>query len=811
VVERERSVGRRVPRAWWAVVWLATLVLTLPAMAQPCEAKWADGLAGFPGIDGEVRDAAYFDDGRGPALYITGQFAVAGAVAASNIARWDETAWEPLSGGLTSSDVSVGAALAVFDDGRGPALYAGGSFTHAGGVPAVGLARWDGSAWEAVGGGPSGLFPTTVEEMLVYDDGSGPALYVSGRFDAIGGVAANLIARWDGMAWSPLGTGLNAVADSMHAFDDGTGMALYVGGGFTEAGGVSVGRVAKWDGAQWSALNSDFEGGGNIWALEVFDDGRGPALYAAGSMPVAGGVAVNNIARYDGATWEPLADGLDEFAFALSVYDAGTGPELYVGGRFPSVGGAPLRQVARWDGSRWREVGLGLLGAGDGIQKLLPSIDGSGLLAFGEFQRSGEERMFSIARWDGSSWSAVQQGVYENIYALANATVGGGEFVYAGGGQGFLSRWDGRVWSPLEQQLDDTVFALIEHDDGSGSALFAGGRFENAGGVPTNRIAKWDGQAWQALGDGLGSSDRTPVYELAIFDDGRGPALYAGGRFGGVSVPAWNIARWDGVRWEGVATSMGLRPGSSETVVRAMAVFDDGSGPAIYVGGAFESVDGVPANNIARWDGSTWSAVGAGTSTDVFALTTYDDGNGEALYAAGRFASVGGEPFNRIARWDGAAWTPLGTGLDNWVYGLAVFDDGTGESLYAGGRFLTADGVAAQRVARWDGSRWWPVNGGANDTVERMAVLTDNRGTGLYLGGRFERVGDTPSKFVARWGCIAQPCPADLDGDGELTLFDFLAYQNLFDAGDPIADFDGDGTLTIFDFLAFQNAFDAGC
>ncbi len=56
-----------------------------------------------------------------------------------------------------------------------------------------------------------------------------------------------------------------------------------------------------------------------------------------------------------------------------------------------------------------------------------------------------------------------------------------------------------------------------------------------------------------------------------------------------------------------------------------------------------------------------------------------------------------------------------------------------------------------------------------------------------------------------------QPCRADLDGDGRLTLFDFLAFQNAFDAGDPIADFDGDGSLTLFDFLAFQNEFDAGC
>ena len=56
-----------------------------------------------------------------------------------------------------------------------------------------------------------------------------------------------------------------------------------------------------------------------------------------------------------------------------------------------------------------------------------------------------------------------------------------------------------------------------------------------------------------------------------------------------------------------------------------------------------------------------------------------------------------------------------------------------------------------------------------------------------------------------------QDCRADLDGDGELTIFDFLTFQNLFDTGDPLADFDGDGSLTIFDFLAFQNAFDGGC
>ncbi|OAB62323.1 hypothetical protein AY599_11165 [Leptolyngbya valderiana BDU 20041] len=54
-------------------------------------------------------------------------------------------------------------------------------------------------------------------------------------------------------------------------------------------------------------------------------------------------------------------------------------------------------------------------------------------------------------------------------------------------------------------------------------------------------------------------------------------------------------------------------------------------------------------------------------------------------------------------------------------------------------------------------------------------------------------------------------CRADLTGDGELNIFDFLEFQNLFAGGDLRADFDGDGDLTLFDFLAFQNEFDTGC
>ena len=78
----------------------------------------------------------------------------------------------------------------------------------------------------------------------------------------------------------------------------------------------------------------------------------------------------------------------------------------------------------------------------------------------------------------------------------------------------------------------------------------------------------------------------------------------------------------------------------------------------------------------------------------------------------------------------------------------------------------------------------------------------------------FECRADYPFEiYRLQIGLRAPACPADLDGNGVLTLFDFLAFQNLFDTGDPRADFDGDGdgALMLFDFLAFQNASDAGC
>ncbi|MBL4698985.1 MAG: right-handed parallel beta-helix repeat-containing protein [Phycisphaerales bacterium] len=52
---------------------------------------------------------------------------------------------------------------------------------------------------------------------------------------------------------------------------------------------------------------------------------------------------------------------------------------------------------------------------------------------------------------------------------------------------------------------------------------------------------------------------------------------------------------------------------------------------------------------------------------------------------------------------------------------------------------------------------------------------------------------------------IAQGCPADLNGDGELNFFDISEFLN------TMPDFNSDGDFNFFDVSAFLNAFSAGC
>ena len=215
--------------------------------------EWASGFH-FAGIEGPVQALAVYDDGTGEALYIGGEFTTAGGVTVNGIAKWDGATWSALNGPSDTGVTGLIRSMVVHDDGSGPALYAGGYFATAGGVTVNGIAKWNGTEWSSLAG-PSGTgVYGGVRALAVYDDGSGEALYAGGNFSSAGGVWASSIAKWNGTEWSalagPSDTGTNGWVVALAVYDDGSGVALYAGGSFTAAGGVTVNRIAKWNGTE---------------------------------------------------------------------------------------------------------------------------------------------------------------------------------------------------------------------------------------------------------------------------------------------------------------------------------------------------------------------------------------------------------------------------------------------------------------------------------------------------------------------------------------------------------------------------------
>ncbi len=176
-------------------------------------------------------------------------------------------------------------------------VYAAGFFTSVDGEPGSLVAKWDGTNWSALASGTSG----TANALAVFDDGAGPALYVGGTFLAVGGTTVNRIAKWDGLAWSALESGMDGTVTATCRLRRRLGSSVHAGGGFTTAGGVPANRVAKWDGTNWSALGEGIAAtfaGARVDAFAIVDDGVSPSLVAAGIFDLAGGAAVGNIAEW---------------------------------------------------------------------------------------------------------------------------------------------------------------------------------------------------------------------------------------------------------------------------------------------------------------------------------------------------------------------------------------------------------------------------------------------------------------------------------------------------------------------------------
>lgn len=350
---------------------------------------------------------------------------------------------------------------------------------------------------------------------------------------------------------------------------------------------------------------------------------------------------------------------------------------------------------------------------------------------------------------------------FSNVNFLLQAQ----SFYPVGGGTNF----------PVECLFSDTV----NHN------LYAGGHFWQAGSIPCNLVAKWNGLAWDSLKNDLSGGARS----INIFND----SLYVGGGFSsfdtttGQFEPLSGLIKWDSANKEWLAFPASGLYGNVEKILNynsslyVMGNFDSISGfysskiakydgtnwvgfppldvngggwsildgifynGDLYVGGNFESQVAPHMLDIAKWNGSQWLPVGNGLSGAITIARTFAIFQGK-LIVGGYFNTAWGDPGNNIAAWDGTSWSQLGIGTDNEVRSLAVYNN----ELWVGGLFSNAGGLSVTSLAKWDGTNWHSVGVTMNNVVNSMAVL----GNDLYIGGAFNIVNGDTINYIMRYNYL---------------------------------------------------------
>ncbi len=572
-----------------------------------------------------------YDDGSGPALIAGGYFTSApGKTPANHIAKWNGHAWSPLGGGVGGGSPLPGVtALAVFDAGGVPSLAVGGYFHDAGGVEAHHVARWDGSSWSALalGFGNALLENRNVWSLAVFDDGSGPSLYAGGAFVKTWGSATpdlQHVARWDGQTWRPCGGGITdplGVVLSLAPVNAFGRPVLCAGGNFLEAGGHPAPRFAAWDGRDWSRVGEGMIGGiGRLLHGTLIGK---TGLYLGGWFSTAGHAEARRLATWDGNEFHEVGGGVNGLVHDLEFFDDGAGTVLAVAGSFDHAGAVPAKNIAGWDGAAWRTYGEGL-GAGLG----------------------GATRVQAVVVHDDGSGPALHATLASNLPSPNPPPPGG---VY---------RWDGAAWTLVGQatwfpSLSAAFYDMFSFDDGSGPALYVAGAFEKINGVTAKKLARLRNGSWESVG--LASFGPTEGGPGAFFSyhDGTQDLLLVGGSFRSIGgVQARSMAAWDGRSWSEFRGGVTISGGFFSAGVNSFATIDDGRGPALFICGYFHAAGGVPANRIARWNGESWEPLGSGLGGGFGGfLAGFDDGSGPALFVGGDFWSAGGHNSLNFAKW----------------------------------------------------------------------------------------------------------------------------------------------------------------
>ena len=352
--------------------------------------------------------------------------------------------------------------------------------------------------------------------------------------------------------------------------------------------------------------------------------------------------------------------------YPTCLFSDSANESLLIGGRFTLLNNAPYFGIAKYTSDSIYQLGCGI--DWNCILPPFPSLIyvnsvttvDSAIYVTGNFFWAGNTPAQSFAKWNGQQWSSCGSGLWRNT----------------------ITRGTGLVLKEIENEL------------------YVGGIFDSAFGQQVNSLIKFDGQNWSDVHQfpkyAPAGSDGA-VYAIEKFQD----KLYVAGHFysGLGQNDLSNIAMFDGNNW--VRVGDGIT--NPNDFIIDMAVYKD----QLIVAGQFpkNSHPNNPGNHIAAWDGSQWKSLGdASQDFGVFghqnASITKLLVHGDYLYVCGNFYRAGGVPATNIARWDGKNWCSLATGFNSVMSNEVVLSMGFfGDTLFAVGAFLSYDGDSTKRFA----------------------------------------------------------------------------------------------------------------
>lgn len=680
----------------YAYLSLLTLLLSgIVLSAQSLSENW-DSRFDLPGIHGQIESTIFDENGN---LFLVGQIHGAnGAPEAKDFLRWNGEQWMAL-GVFTNPFIVDGIQMQIRYNWSNHSLasYNGNVYaiaTDADNSSLSYIVAWNGERWSILEGA---VFNGWVRKLLVH----GPHLYVGGYFSSmLGKPSAKGFVYWNGQEWqNPKGEIAGQVSDFV--FDEnGT---PYLLGNLSRPGDGTAYSGVKWNGQQWTPFG-DSTTNSQIHRIVT----SGTTLYAITSHRNQ-----QEVLQLEGNDWKAISANLKtEYATNSATWQLltpDTFGRIYLSSQtsdsYPSH-----HFLFRRSGNRWEKLPHKFSGP---VQELLFE-DNQALIAIGDFIVVNDSLIANnIARWDGNTWQAFASEGRKNqglVGTVATVEVFNGH-LYAGGSnlqsldhpkqQGIL-RWSEQSgWEDVGGGVDGSVSTIRPHPDGG---LIVAGCFNRAGTVSAHNIAHWDGTAWHSIGNGTDVC----INNLSTVNN----SIYA---VGGTS-----LFHWTGTEWKHIHIP------ANRTSIEAVAVSNDGS---VYVGGRFDSLNGLPVNNIACWKHGEWQGLGSGLKmrhnsyvflgpehATVRALAV----DGEHLYAGGTFDSAGNIPAFQIARWDGQSWQAMDSGLvgayyqgtfgapndQARVHSIRIFDG----TVYAAGRFSAAGSwdydsphlVHTPGLVRWD-------------------------------------------------------------------------------------------------------------